>query len=126
MFESKLQYLADMNVSPKTVSAFQRLGVDMIRTSILLPENAADEAILNLARKTGRVLITQDLDFSALLAIHGYDRPSLITLRLSHADPQTVTDRLREVIPKIEDTLAEGCAVTVEDRVIRIPPIPIG
>ena len=113
-----------MNVSPKTVSVFQRLGVDMIRVSSLLPDNALDEAILNLARKTGRVLITQDLDFSALLAIHGYDRPSLITLRLSHSDPQTVTDRLREVIPKIEDTLAEGCAVTVEDRVIRDPCNP--
>ena len=125
MFESKLQYLADMNVSPKTVSVFQHLGVDMIRVSSLLPDNASDETILNLARKTGRVLITQDLDFSALLAIHGYDRPSLITLRLSQSDPQTTTDRLREVIPKIEDTLAEGCAVTVEDRVIRIRPIPI-
>jgi predicted nuclease of predicted toxin-antitoxin system len=100
VFESKLQYLADMNVSPKTVSVFQRLGVDMIRVSSLLPDNAPDETILNLARKTGRVLITQELDFSALLAINGYDRPSLITLRLSHSDPQTVTDRLREVIPK--------------------------
>jgi predicted nuclease of predicted toxin-antitoxin system len=121
----KLRYLADMNVSPKTVSAFQRLGVDMIRTSSLLPDNASDETILNLARKTGRVLITQDLDFSALLAIHGYDRPSLITLRLSHSDPQTVTDRLYVVIPQIEDDLAAGCAVTVDDRVIRIRQIPI-
>jgi len=68
VFESKLRFLADMNVSPKTVFAFQRLGVDMIRVSSLLPENAADEAILVLARKTGRVLITQDLDFSTLLA----------------------------------------------------------
>jgi predicted nuclease of predicted toxin-antitoxin system len=125
VFEPKLQYLADMNVSPKTVGVFQRLGVDMIRTSSLLPETASDETILDLARKTGRVLITQDLDFSALLAIHGYDRPSLITLRLSQSDPNTVTDRLSEVIPKIEGALAEGCAVTVEDRVIRIRPIPI-
>ena len=114
-----------MNVSPKTVRGFQDLGVDMIRVSSLLPHNAPDEAILNLARKTGRVLITHDLDFSALLAIYGYDRPSLITLRLSRADPQTVTDRLSEVIPQIEEALIEGCAVTVEDRVIRIRPIPI-
>ena len=125
MFESKLKYLADMNVSPRTVGAFQKLGIDIIRVSSVLPDNAPDEAILNLARKTGRVLITQDLDFSALLAIHGYDRPSLITLRLSHSDPQTVTDRLLEVIPQIQEALHSGCAVTVEDRVVRIRTIPI-
>ena len=114
-----------MNVSPKTVSVFQHLGFDMIGVSSLLAETASDESIMNLARNTDRVLITQDLDFSALLAIHGYDRPSLITLRLSHSDPQTVTDRLYQVIPQIQEALLNGCAVTVEDRVIRIRPIPI-
>jgi predicted nuclease of predicted toxin-antitoxin system len=114
-----------MNVSPKTVSVFQGLGVDMVRVSSLLPDNSSDEAILNLARKTGRVLITQDLDFSAILAIHGHDRPSLITLRLSHSDPQTVTYRLLEVIPQIQEALFSGSAVTVNDRVVRIRPIPI-
>ena len=115
-----------MNVSPRTVGAFQKLGIDIIRVSSVLPDNAPDEAILDFARKTGRVLITQDLDFSTLLAIHGYDRPSLITLRLYHSDPQTVTDRLLEVIPQIQEALLSGCAVTVEDRVVRIRPIPIG
>ena len=114
-----------MNVSPRTVGAFQKLGIDIIRVSSVLPDNAPDEAILDFARKTGRVLITQDLDFSTLLAIHGYDRPSLITLRLSHSDPHTVTDRLLEVIPQIQEALLSGCAVTVEDRVVRIRPIPI-
>jgi predicted nuclease of predicted toxin-antitoxin system len=114
-----------MNVSPKTVSVFQHLGFDMIRVSSLLPETASDESIMNLARNTDRVLITQDLDFSALLAIHGYDRPSLITLRLSHSDPQTVTDRLYQVIPQIQEALLNGGAVTVEERVIRIRSIPI-
>lgn len=114
-----------MNVSPRTVDEFQKLRVDMIRVSSLLPDNSSDEAILDLARKTGRVLVTQDLDFSALLAIHGHDRPSLITLRLSKSDPQTITDRLIEVIPQIQEALLSGCAVTVEDRVVRIRPIPI-
>ena len=115
-----------MNVSPRTVGAFQKLGIDIIRVSSVLPDNAPDEAILDFARKTGRVLITQDLDFSTLLAIHGYDRPSLITLRLYHSDPHTVTDRLLEVIPQIQEALLSGCAVTVEERVVRIRPIPIG
>lgn len=37
--------------------------------------------------------VTQDLDFSTLLALGGFDRPSLIILRLSEGDPDTVSRR---------------------------------
>ena len=114
-----------MNLSPKTVAAMQNRGYAVVRVSSVLPENTPDLALLKYAAEDGRVIITQDLDFGALLAIHGYDRPSVITLRLSGADPDTITERLIEVIPQIENSLSEGAAVTVEDRLVRIRPIPI-
>ena len=114
-----------MNLSPKTVAVMQNRGYDIVRVSSVLPENTPDLLLLQYAAEDGRVIITQDLDFGALLAIHGYDRPSVITLRLSGADPDTITERLIEVIPQIENSLSEGAAVTVEDRLVRIRPIPI-
>jgi predicted nuclease of predicted toxin-antitoxin system len=80
---------------------------------------------LDFARREGRVVVTQDLDFSSLLALGGYDRPSLITLRLSVSDPDTVTRRLLEVLPVIEQVLKEGCAVTIEDVSVRVRKLPI-
>jgi hypothetical protein len=47
----------------------------------------------------GRYEHLADLDFSALLALGGYDQPSLITLRLAMSDPETVTRRLLGVLP---------------------------
>jgi len=91
----------------------------------MLPENSSDEAVLDLARKMDMVLISQDLDFSSLLAVNGYERPSLITLRLFHTDPDTVTERLWKVIPAIEEALIKGCAVTVQDTVFRIRSLPL-
>ena len=114
-----------MNLSLKTVASMQKRGYDVVRVSSVLPENTADLALLKYAAEEGRVIITQDLDFGALLAIHGYDRPSVITLRLSGSDPDTITARLIEVIPQIEKSLAQGSAVTVEDRLVRIRRIPI-
>lgn len=75
--------LADMNISPKTVESLRQQGWDMVRVSNLLPVNVTDAEILDFARHQERAVVTQDPDFSALLALGGHDRPSLITLRLS-------------------------------------------
>ncbi|HIC96052.1 TPA: hypothetical protein EYP12_05445 [Candidatus Bipolaricaulota bacterium] len=117
--------LANMNISPRTVEVLKQQGWDTIRVSQLLPVNATDQEILDLARQEGRVVLTQDLDFSALLALGGYDRPSLITLRLSVSDPETVTQRLLEVLPRIEQALQEGCAVAIEEISVRVRRLPI-
>lgn len=120
-----MRFLADMNISPLTVDALAAEGKDIVRVSSLLPRNASDVDILDLARQQGRVLITQDLDFSALLALGGYDRPSLITLRLLDTAPAVVTERLSQVLPQIEAALRLGCAATVEDKCVRIRRLPI-
>ncbi len=87
--------------------------------------NASDQEVMELARQEGRVVITQDLDFSAVLALGGHDRPSLITLRLSLSDPDSVTEKLREVAPQVEESLQEGSVVTIEDVAVRVRKLPI-
>ena len=120
-----LKYLADMNLSPITVAALQVDGYDIVRVSSLLRATTADSAILAEARQREMVIITQDLDFSTLLALGGYAKPSLVTLRLSNTEPHIVTQRLRQVLPQLEQHLAEGCAITVDDSAIRIRKLPI-
>lgn len=87
--------------------------------------DAEDIEILEFARRENRVVITQDLDFSSLLALGGYEKPSLITFRLSVPDPETITQKLLEFLPQIADRLAEGCAVTIDDRKVRVRRLPI-
>ena len=114
-----------MNVSPSTVADLVSDGMDIVRVSSLLPVSASDKEILDLARSEGRVVITHDVDFSALLALGGYDRPSLITLRLLDTDPDLVTHRLRQVLPKIEASLCKGSVITIDDKSVRVRELPI-
>lgn len=120
-----LRFLADMNLSPVTVRSLQERGLDVIRVSDLLSATTSDAEILEFARRVDRVIVTQDLDFSALLALAGYDRPSLITLRLSVTDPATVTNMLLKILPEIASLLRQGAAITVDDRKIRVRTLPI-
>ena len=107
-----IRLLADMNISPQTVTFLQQQGWDTVRVSEVLPATASDLEILEFARREERVVVTQDLDFSTLLALGGYNQPSLITLRLLASDPDTVNQKLIEILPGIERELEEGCAVT--------------
>jgi len=115
-----VRFLANMNISPKTIEALRHKGWDIVRVSQILSSNALDHEVLELARQEGRILVTQDLDFSALLALGGCQQPSVITLRLEVSDPETITRTLVKSLPSIEQALQEGCAVTIEDAAIRV------
>jgi len=120
-----IRLLANMNISPKTVETLRERGWDIVRVSQFLPKNASDQDILSFARREGRVVVTQDLDFSALLALGGHKDPSLITLRLTASDPETIARRLLEILPQFESVLREGCAIVVEDTTVRARKLPI-
>ena len=98
---TSLRFLADMNLSPATVADLREQGWDILRVSQVLPMDTEDSEILKFARQQNRVIVTQDLDFSELVALRGYARPSLITLRLFVSDPETITRTLRAVMPQI-------------------------
>lgn len=120
------RFLADLNLSPLTVAELRRRGWDVVRSSELLPATAPDTEIFELARREGFVVITQDLDYSTLLALSGHSKPSLVTLRLTDSSPESVTRRLLAVLPPLESTLADGCAATIEDEAVRVRKLPMG
>ena len=120
-----IRLLADVHISPKTVEDLQEQGYEIIRSSEVLPANAPDINILEFARIENWVVLTQDLDFSMLVALSRYSQPSLTTLRLSSAKPDIVTRKLLDVLPQIEKALQEGSAITVQDESIRIRRLPI-
>lgn len=90
-----------------------------------LSGDVSDTAILRHAAKTNQVVCTQDLDFSALLAVPGRTQPSLVTLRLTDTAPEGVTSRLLNVLPTITDDLQRGAVVTIDDRAVRVRSLPI-
>ena len=122
---NSLCLLADVHISPLTVVALKSQGYDIVRTTDLLPATATDMEILELARLQGKIVLTQDLDFSMLVALNNYGLPSLITLRLSSAKPDVVTQKLLDVLPTVEAELVEGAAITISDDSVRIRKLPI-
>lgn len=120
-----LEFLADMNISPLTVEQLRQQGWNIIRVSEIMKSNSKDKEVLAYARDNNRVLITQDLDFSMLLAVGGYSKPSVINLRLEKAHPDYVTTRIMEVVSAMAKELEEGVVISVDETSARYRNLPI-
>ncbi|MBM4040266.1 MAG: hypothetical protein FJ290_17305 [Planctomycetes bacterium] len=120
-----LRFLADMHISPLTVCELRLEGWDIVRVSEVMDEEASDLEILAYAREHGQVVVTQDLDFSALLAIGRRAKPSVVSLRLRSARPAHVTRRLRDVVAEMGEELALGAVISVNETAARYHLLPI-
>jgi len=90
-----------------------------------MPVTSTDEAIVLRALDDERVVLSQDLRFSAILGRVGQRAPSLISLRLSSSRIEFVNAILERVLPLVERDVAAGAIVTVEDSRIRTRRLPI-
>jgi len=122
---SGLKFLANMNISPLTVEDLKKLGWDIVRVPEIMDIKSKDLQILTYAREHNRVVITQDLDFSSLLALSGYEKPSVINLRVDNARPDYVTNRIIEIVNELEKELGEGIVVSVDEISARYRSLPI-
>jgi predicted nuclease of predicted toxin-antitoxin system len=121
----KLKLLADVHISPVTVAELQKLDFNINRVTDYLSANASDSAIIDLARRKKAVIVTQDLDFSSLIAQSGLKQPSVVSLRVENAKPLFIARLLKSVLPLIQNDLINGSVVSVEENQFRIRRLPI-
>ena len=76
-----MKLLVDMNLSPRWVAALESLGIPAVHWSQLGPTNAPDEALMAYAAENDWVVLTNDLDFGAILAASAGRSPSVIQPR---------------------------------------------
>lgn len=114
-----------MHIAPRPVTFLRALGHDVVRVNELLPPTATDEAILAAAIQETGCILTQDLDFSATVALSGRAVPSVISPRLSSSRVEHVNAVLPEVLPTLENDLPDGAIATVEDARTRVRRLPV-
>lgn len=120
-----MRLLADLHISPRTVLFLRQHGHDVVRVSEVLPANAPDRLIVEFARSSRRVILTQDLDFSDLIALSGQSQPSLISLRLATSRIEHVNAALSGVLSAVEADVLEGAIVAVQERAVRVRRLPV-
>ncbi len=121
-----MRFLIDMNLSPNWVTALERAGIEAVHWSAIGPANTGDPQIMAFAKERGFFVLTNDLDFGAILAATGGDAPSVVQLRADDCRVGVIGNLVIQSIMQAEDQLTAGALVTIETSKLRITTLPIG
>jgi predicted nuclease of predicted toxin-antitoxin system len=120
-----MKFLADMGISPRTVTFLKSLGHDAVHLQEQGLGRLSDPLVLRKAREEGRVLLTHDLDFGELMAASGAELPSIVIFRLRDMRPERVNTYLDQIAAEHQEILERGAIVSVSERQIRLRNLPV-
>jgi predicted nuclease of predicted toxin-antitoxin system len=121
-----VKFLIDQNRSPRLAELLRHAGHDAVHTLEIGLAEAEDATLLALAAGQGRVVVSGDTDFGALLALLRRRSPSVILFR-SRNTPQA-SDQARMILDHLDDLTAdldEGAVVVIADDRIRVRRLPL-
>jgi predicted nuclease of predicted toxin-antitoxin system len=120
-----MKLLVDVNISPDICALLSTADTTAIHWSTLGDPKARDEELMQYAKDHGFVIVTHDLDFSALLAAGRGIGPSVIQVRFQDVLSPAFIDLLREMIERFRAELESGAIVTVDPERAKVRVLPI-
>ena len=121
-----MRLLIDNAPSPAVARALAHAGYDVVHVRDLGMARSSDAAIMQLALEEGRILVSADTDFGAILAETAAHQPSVILLRRGvPRDPGRQSRLLLANLPHLEEELRQGAVATFSEGRLRVRRLPI-
>lgn len=120
-----MKFLLDMNLSPRWVEVLASAGWHAEHWSTLGKPSASDHKILTYAAANDYVVITHDLDFSAILAITHGKKPSVVQIRSMDISSAAVASLTIAALRHVELELTAGALLTIEAGQTRLRILPL-
>ena len=117
--------VVDVNLSPSWVRRLTERRLESVHWSEVGSVSAADEEILGWTRGRGLVLLTNDLDFSAILAATGDDSPSVIQLRAQDLMSDAAADSVVAAVTAYAAEIQRGALLSVNESGTRVRLLPL-
>ena len=108
-----MKFLADQDVYAVTIRLLGNLGHDIVLAAQLGLSQAADAELLRVAREQGRIFLTRDRDFGALVFVQGMG-PGVIYLRVLPSTIDAVHGELARVLTVYGEQELQAAFVVVE------------
>ena len=120
-----MKLLIDMNLSPRWTRYLMDAGLEAAHWSTLGAANAPDVEIMTFARVNGYVVLTHDLDFSAMLAAtHGL-KPSVVQIRSEDVNPDVIGKLVVDALRQMNADLNNGALLTIDTNRTRLRILPL-
>lgn len=120
-----MKLLVDMNLSPRWIALLTNAGVPAIHWSTVGANNAPDAQIMAYATVNDYVVLTNDLDFSAILAATHGEKPSVVQIRADDLRPEAIGAQVVAALKQMDAQLEDGALLTVDPNRTRLRLLPL-
>ena len=120
-----MKFVVDMNLSPDWCDVLAFEGWDAVHWSTVGDPKALDPEILAWANAENAIVLTQDLDFGAILAATNADAPSVVLLRTQDVMAESIGTRVASLLHQFEAQLTSGALLVLDAAKSRIRILPL-
>jgi predicted nuclease of predicted toxin-antitoxin system len=120
-----VKLLVDMNLSPSWVERLAHHGFEAVHWSTIGEAMAPDVEILTWANEHRFVVITNDLDFSAILAAGAVDGPSVVQLRSQDLLSESAARIVALALVAHREDIERGALLSIDEGGTRVRMLPL-
>ena len=120
-----MKLVIDENLPPRWKSFLGRHGFDAGHWTEIGACGDPDTVIFDHAFENRGIIVTQDLDFTRLVATRGSTLPSVILLRVACPIPESCGTILVNILRTYGEQLEQGCLISVEPDRHRVRLLPL-
>jgi predicted nuclease of predicted toxin-antitoxin system len=120
-----VKLIIDENLPPRWRDYLAPFGISATHWIDIGQAGDPDELVFDHTCAEGAILLTQDLDFTRMLALSGAQLPSVIQLRVDCPIPEVIGDIVLRVLQNHRKQLEQGCLITVDIKSHRIRLLPL-
>jgi predicted nuclease of predicted toxin-antitoxin system len=120
-----MKLLLDENLIPAFCDVLRGLGYNARHVYDVGLDQTPDEDIVAFAQSSGETILTNDLDFSRIIAQSGAEFPSVITFRLGAMNESRFQEIVLLNFPDLAEAALAGNLITIDEGGIRIRKLPL-
>ncbi len=120
-----MKLLVDMNLSPSWIEQLAKHGIEAVHWSTVGAPTAGDDEILSWARVRGFVLLTHDLDFSAILAASSEVAPSVVQVRMQDLLSERALEAIVTAVNAHANVIELGALMSIDESGARVRILPL-
>jgi predicted nuclease of predicted toxin-antitoxin system len=120
-----VKLLVDMNLSPSWVDRLARHGLEAVHWSAIGAATATDVEILTWATEHQFAVITNDLDFSAILAASARATPSVVQIRTQDLLSDNVVSTVVHALEAHREHIERGALLSIDEAATSVRVLPL-
>lgn len=114
-----------MNLSPSWASRLAQHGFDAVHWSAIGAPTTPDDEILAWGREHAFVVITNDLDFSAILAATSGRAPSVVQVRMQDLLSDAAVNAVARALDAYREEVDGGALLSIDESGTRVRMLPL-